>query len=240
MKFIMSLILLGLLVFPCLSAAGAGTPVPNNSAISGWTMRISGVIQHGRNRWTNWYTVIPPGPDPVGSVSASNGTQDFSLGFDALLNYRISDRFVLGVAAGFVPTRLHAEVHHTEENGIVIEKPKASISFCPVRICAGYDLLRWAGWSLQVGLQCGLGIFGSQDVRPAVGKARHFYGGARMLLGVHIGITRTPASGWGYSVMLQQLRTSFMVEELGSGELRQKLNFNPISLLVGIQYSFKK
>ena len=157
-----------------------------------------------------------------------------------LLDYRISDRFVLGVAAGFVPTRLHAEVHHTEENGIVIEKPKASISFCPVRISAGYDLLRWSGWNLQAGLQCGLGIFGSQDVRPAVGKARHFYGGARMLLGVHIGITRTLASGWGYSVMLQHLRTSFMVEELGSGELRQKLGFNPISLLVGIQYSFKK
>ncbi len=238
MKHVLRLIILSLLVFPCFLAAGTETPAPKNSTAHGWTMRLAGVIQLNGNRWSNWYTVIPPGSDPVGSVSASNGTQGSSLGLDAVLDYRITDRFVLGVAAGFVPTRLHAEVHHTEQSGIVIEKPQGSITFCPVRGFAGYDLLSRSGWRLQAGMQCGFGIFGSKDIHPAVGKARHFYGGARMLLGVHLGITRTLASGWGYSVMLQHLRTSFLVEELGTAELQQKLSFNPISLLAGVQYSF--
>jgi hypothetical protein len=108
----------------------------------------------------------------------------------------------------------------------------------PVRVVAGYDLFRGPGWRLQAGLHCGLGLFGTKDVRLAVGRARHFSGDNRMLFGAHIRFSRTSPSGWGYSATLQSLYTGFRVEELGSGELRQTLNIHPISLFVGVHYSF--
>jgi hypothetical protein len=59
-----------------------------------------------------------------------------------------------------------------------------------------------------------------------------------MLFGAHARFSRTSSSGWGYSATLQHLRTGFKAEELGTGELPQKLDFYPTSLLVGVHYSF--
>ena len=233
--FLIVIFLIALLVhcFPVVAEASAADP----ASAAGWTIRLAGVLQVNGNEWVNWYTVIPPS-GTLGSQSASNGTQGISFGLDLAADYRIGDRFVLGFAAGFVPTRLHAELHHNEINGIVIEKPKANISFMPVRVVAGYDLFRGPGWSVQAGLQCGLGLFGSKDVIPAVGRARHFSNDNRMLFGAQVRFSRTSSSGWGYSATLQHLRSGFKVEELGTLAMPQKLDFNPTSFLVGVHYSF--
>jgi hypothetical protein len=82
-----------------------------------------------------------------------------------------------------------------------------------------------------------VGIFGTTDVRSNVGKSRRFYGDGSLVLGCQLGVTRVMTKGLAVTSFLQYQTTSFRVEELGTGDLKQTFDFKPLSLLLGLQYT---
>ena len=206
---------------------------------SSWSFSISGLIQTGGDDWILWYESFGSGSNVLDNRSACNGVQGFSLGVDVASEYRITSRLALGVAVRYIPTKLHAEVHYpvTYKSILEVEKPDARISYIPVRLTAGYDLFRGERWSIHTGVQCGVGIFGTTDVRSNVGKSRRFYGDGSLVLGCQVGVTHALTKGLAATSFLQYQKTSFRVEELGTGDLKQTYDFRPLSLSLGLQYT---
>lgn len=207
---------------------------------SSWSVRISVLTQNGGNEWIPWYEYRGSDSTIFDDHWGNNGVQGFSFGIDFALEYGITDRFAVGIAAGYIPTKLHSEVHYpvTYQSIMEVEKPDARMPYIPVRLTANYDLFRWAKWRIQAGLQCGVGIFRSTDVHLNVGKSRRFYGDGSLVLGAQVGVTHMIAKGIAVASILQYQGTTFKVEELGTGDLKQTYHFRPLSLSLGLQYSF--
>jgi hypothetical protein len=158
---------------------------------SSWSIRISGLVQTGGDDWNLWYESQGSSSTRYDDNLGMNGVQGFSIGIDVAVEYRITDRFALGVAVGYIPTKLHSEVHYPVPNKSIleVEKPDARMPYIPVRLTAGYDLCRWERWSILTGVQCGVGIFRTTDVHLNVGKSRRFYGDGSLVLGCQVGVT---------------------------------------------------
>ncbi len=211
-------------------AAAATTPV----VVRHWSVGLSGMLQLNSSERVNWYTTNPTAMD---SESAANGTHGVSGGVDVAFGYQVARRVNVGVAVSITPMRLHAEVHRTAQQRFA--KPTAHVTFVPLRLTADIDLLHGSTWTLRVGPQVGVGLFGTADVVPEFGRSRRFGGGGQALVGAHIGVRyASPSSRWGVSATFQIQRTGFSVSELGTGDLPQDLTVTPEALLVGIEWRF--
>ncbi len=244
-----TLMLFGLLVFAAanlLSQQSESSTIaePDKSVArpggSSWSIRISVLAQHKTgNKFNLWYEYSGSDSTIFDDHLAGNGIGS-SLGIDFALEYKITDRFALGIAAGYIPTKLHAEAHYPVpyQSILEVERTDARMPYLPIRLTANYDLFNWAKWSIQGGLQCGVGIFRSTDVHVHIGKSRRFYGDASLVLGAQVGVTRLIAKGLSIASILQYQRTHFKIEELGTGDLKQAFPFKPLSLSLGFLYSF--
>ena len=205
-----------------------------NARDSKWRLKVSGVIQKDAGAWINWYTIN------VGTLdgeSAANGTQGLSAGLQLGLECKLAERFGLEGVISYIPTRLHAEVHRTARD--LFAKPKESILFYPARIAANFYFGPRGKWNLFAGPQVGIGFFGEADVRPEFGRARHFNGLNRLLLGGHIGADYKPSPGnWSFWGSLQYMRAVYEVSELETGDLRQDLYLNAVQLGLGVSFRF--
>jgi hypothetical protein len=211
--------------------------LPGASSLS---IRFSILTQTGGDDWTLWYESQGSSSTPYDDHLGLNGVRGFSFGIDAAVEYRITNCFALGVAVGYIPTELHCDVHYYVPNKSIqeVERPNVRIPYIPIRLTASYDLFRWERWSIPIGVQCGVGIFQTTDVHFNIGKSRRFYGDGSLLLGAHVGVTHIVTKGLAITSFLQYQKTSFRVEELGTGDLKQTYNFALFALMAGLQYSF--
>ena len=205
---------------------------------SRWTVQVSGVIQGNLERFRNWYTVPPTNSPTIGWESAVNGIRESSVGVDVAAERRATKRLGLGIAVGFIPTKLEASVHRSTENGIVMAMPEASIAYVPVRLTADYDILHLARWSIRGGGYVGMAVVGTTDVRPEFGRARHFPRGSHPLYGAQAGVVYSNPNGWGFGVLVHRSVSSFRVAELSTGNLAQTVDLHTWSLLLGVRRSF--
>jgi len=228
-SFVMAGILLGA------AAVTSAQPVQLAPGEPLWTVRLSGVLQENRDEWKSWYTTDPTGWD---GESAANGTQGFAIGVDAALEYRVARRVGLGVAVGYVPIALHAEVHRTAQGRFA--KPEVRVAFVPLRLEASVDLARPGSWILRAGVLAGTAFLGSVDVIPEFGRSRHFEGGWTSLVGAHMTVAYALAPHrWRVATTLQYLRPGGLdVAELGTGDLAQHVAFAPVALHVSLEYAF--
>src|SRR5512137_1262083 len=79
--------------------------IPSLPRASSWSLRISGLVQTGGDNWTLWYNYEGSSSTRLDDHLGMNGIQGFSLGIDIAAEYRVTDRFVLGVAVGYIPTK---------------------------------------------------------------------------------------------------------------------------------------
>jgi hypothetical protein len=213
---------------------------PTEPSRSSWSIRLSGAIQHGGDDWVFWYEDTGSSATIYDDHLGLNGVQGASYGIDISLEHRIAKRMALALCAGYIPTRLHAEVHYPvpDQSILEVEAPKARMPYCPVRLSMSYDLVRKRSWRLYAGLQGGVGLYRSTDVHLNVGRSRRFYGKGSMLVGGQVGADLSIANGFSITSILQYQRTSFHVEELYTGDLKQTNHFKPLSLSTGLQYTF--
>lgn len=222
-------------LFLCGPPAASAQAPDSGGDVRRWSVRVSGVVSRNTGAWVNWYTLDPAG---VNSESASNGTQGADFGLDAVLEYRAAQRLGLGLAVGYVPTRLHAEVHWTGRGQFA--RPKRRVPFVPLRARASLALVRTASWDVPLGIQVGTAVLGSADVVPEFGRARRFEGQGGLVLGGHAGVARSLAGGrWWLAATVQYLRTGgFDVSELHTGALPQHIAFTPFSFHLGLERRF--
>ncbi|MBN2399145.1 MAG: hypothetical protein JXI33_02260 [Candidatus Aminicenantes bacterium] len=205
-----------------------------NAMDSKWSLTASGIIQGNGGKWVHWYTI---NASTLDSESAANGTQGISAGLQFGLECKLANWFGLEGVVSCIPTRLFAEVHWTSRN--LFAQPKENLLFFPARIAANFYFGPRGRWNLFAGPQVGIGLFGETDVRPEFGRARHFNGKNRLLLGGHVGTDYGLSPGhWSLWACLQYMRAVYEVSELDTGDLRQELYLNAIQFGLGVRYRF--
>jgi len=246
-----ALVLFCLVIF---AAANLSSQQPESSTIakpgeslarpgaSSWSIRMSVLAQSGGDDNIFFYETFGSSSTIFDDQYARHGVPGYSFGIEAALEYRISDRFAMGIAAGYIPTEVYTEMHYPVPNQSIleVEHSDAKMPYMPIRLTANVDLFRWPKWCIQAGLQCGVGLFRSTDVHLQVGKSSRFYGDASLVYGAQVGVTHMIAKGLAIASIFQFQRTTFKTEELGTGDLKQTFNFKPLSLSLGIQYTLGK
>jgi hypothetical protein len=199
---------------------------------SGWSIKMYGLAQWAPNK-SNWYTI----GEGYSGESAANGVEKgASFGLECGLEYRVVERLGIEASIGYIPTNIHGGTHQTWRG--IFSEPTGRISFIPLHLAVNLYLLQDEKWKIALGPLAGVGIIGELDLRPSVGRARHFNGRKDLLFGGQFVVSRAVTSGgWSVLASLKYMSTSYEVSEIGTGALKQELPMRPLSLRLGVAYS---